>query len=100
MSFQANPLRLLGSRDPGTGVACYPPRQFAVDGSLRPCEPVELSTTGVLYAWTEFAQVAYGQVDLPEGPRILTRLAPGVHEIGASYVLEADPEQGWRFRRA
>ena len=99
-SFRTDPLRLLGSRDPVTGDTYYPPRPLAVDGSLRTCEPVELSTEGILYAWTEFNKVAYGQVDLPEGPRILTRIAPGEHQIGATYVLEADADHQWRFRRA
>lgn len=98
--FQTDPLRLLGSRDPITGETYYPPRQLAVDGSLRRCEPVELSNEGTLYAWTEFSKVAYGQIDLPEGPRILSRLAPGQHEIGANYALEADADNQWRFRRA
>lgn len=99
-SFRTDPLRLLGSRDPVTGDTYYPPRALAVDGSLRALEPVELATGGTLYAWTEFNKVVYGQVDLPEGPRILTRIAPGEQQIGATYVLEADADNLWRFRRA
>lgn len=98
--FQGDPLRLLGSRDPATGDIYHPPRTFAADGSLRRCESVELSDHGVLYAWTELGDTVYGQVDLPEGVRILSRLAPGSHAIGATYVLEADPEHHWRFRSA
>lgn len=99
-AFRGDPLGLRGSRDPATGDVYYPPRAFAADGSLRRCEPVELSGHGVLYAWTELGGTIYGQVDLPEGVRIVTRLAPGSHAIGATYSLEADPEHNWRFRRA
>lgn len=99
-NFRTEPHRLLGSRDPMTGDIYFPPRSLAVDGSMRCCEPVELSPEGTLYAWTVFNKVAYGQVDLPEGPRILSRLAPGEHEIGAKYILEADLDHQWRFRRA
>lgn len=81
------PPRLLGSRDAGTGQIYFPPRALSADGSMRTCDQVVLSYTGMLHAWTEVEAVAYGQVDLPEGPRIQTRLGGGPHEIGGSYAL-------------
>ncbi|MCZ7525498.1 MAG: hypothetical protein M5U14_03370 [Acidimicrobiia bacterium] len=99
-----DPPRLLGSRDPETGQVFFPRRALAVDGSLRPCEPVDLPTEGTLHTWTVMGEDAYGQVDLPGGPRIQTRLAPGAHEIDARYRLEArradDGSIDWWFRRA
>lgn len=102
--FDADPPRLLGSRDPQSGETYFPPRLLSVDGSLRELDPVDLSTEGVLYAWTEFRGTPYGQVDLPEGVRVLTKLAPGDHTVGDRYVLEAwEPSEGetsWRFAHA
>lgn len=103
--FQPDPPTLLGSRDPQTGQVYFPPRALAADGSLRECEPVTLSRTGVLYSYTRMGDKVYGQVDLPEKVRVQSTLAPGQPaEIGAPYRLEAVTDDGgtvgWRFTRA
>nr|WP_269324885.1 MaoC family dehydratase N-terminal domain-containing protein [Rhodococcus pyridinivorans] len=94
------PARLAGSRDPLTRDTFYPARQYSVDGTLRECEPVDLSTEGVLYAFTTYGDQDFGQVDLPEGVRIQMPLEPGDHQIGATYRLVTDDNQGWCFTRA
>ncbi|MFJ9562819.1 Zn-ribbon domain-containing OB-fold protein [Streptomyces fuscichromogenes] len=105
-SFRPDPPTLLGSRDPKTGQVYFPPRALATDGSLRECEPVDLSRTGVLYSHTTMGTTVYGQIDLPEKVRVQSTLAPGQPpEIGAPYRLEAVTDEGgavtgWRFARA
>jgi uncharacterized OB-fold protein len=86
-----DPPKLLGSRDDETGETYFPPRELSVDGRLRPLRTVELQATGVLHSWTELADVAYGQVDLPEGVRVQAQLNGGPHVIGDSYTFEAAP---------
>lgn len=91
---------LRGAKDEAGGQSYFPFRPLAADGSLRPCAEVALSREGVLYSWTRFAGVFYGQIDLPEGVRIQTTLGEGPHEIEAPYRLTILPEgQGWRFDR-
>jgi uncharacterized OB-fold protein len=102
--LRIEPPCLFGSRDPGTGQTYFPPRQYAADGSLRQCERLELSSEGTLYTWTEFSGEGYGQVDLPEGVRVQTRLVAGEHEIGARYRLvtfvDSAGKESYRFGRA
>ncbi len=100
--FTVAPPSLIGSRDNRTGEVYFPPRAVSADGRLRPCVDVSLSPRGKLYAFTSFAGTTYGQVDLPEGVRILTTLADGDHEIDADYEFELvdGDNPGWRFRRA
>jgi len=97
-----DPPRLLGSRDPKSGDVYFPPRKVAADGSLRACEPVDLSSKGRLYAFTTFGGRTYGQVDLPEKVRILTILTGSDHVIGEAYELDVTPGDApsWSFRRA
>lgn len=93
---------LRGARDPASGECYFPFRSLTPDGTLRQCEPVALSRTGVLHTWTRFGRKDYGQVDLPEGVRVLCRLGDGPHEIDATYhlsVAEADGVTSWRFER-
>ena len=98
--LQREPLRLLGSRDPGTGQTYFPRRAYAADGSLRETEPVILSPRGTLYSWTALSpEMHYGQIDLPEGVRIQCEIAPGDHAIGADYTLCLLDDRKWGFRR-
>jgi hypothetical protein len=83
---------LSGSKDPDTGQVFYPARALSVDGRMRPLADAALATEGVLYSWTTYEGLAYGQVDLDDGVRLQLRLAPGEHEIGARYRLAASPE--------
>jgi hypothetical protein len=84
---------LTGSRDPSTGEVFFPPRAVSVDGRLRPLTEQPLATEGVLYAWTTFEGTAYGQVDLDDGVRLQTKLAPGEHRIGDRYRQASS--DGW-----
>lgn len=93
---------LMGSRDAGTGEVYFPPRPYAADGSMRETKTVPLSVSGTLYSWTALGPVHYGQIDLPEGVLLQCEIAPGEHEIGATYQLEitGDSESDWRYARA
>jgi uncharacterized OB-fold protein len=96
---QEEPYRLLGSTDELRAEVYYPARALSVDGALRELETVELSTEGTLYSWTALGPTVYGQVDLPEGVRLLAELDDGPHRIGGRYRLVADSNAGpgWRF---
>ncbi len=85
---------LWASRDPGTGQIYFPPRALAADGSLRECVPVELAGEGVLYSWTEFNGIAYGQIDLAGDVRVEVLLTPGEHQIGSRYRLDLSDPSG------
>lgn len=94
--------KLAGSRDPSNGQTYFPARALVADGSLRPCESINLSPTGILASWTRLVDRHFGQVDLPEGVRVQTLLSDGPHEIGASYRLQVADKDGtmeWSFTR-
>lgn len=93
------PFHLTGSRDDVTGQVFFPARALAADGSLRPLTPVALPRTGSLHSFAVVGEVTYGLVDLADGVRLQTELAPGVPEIGKTYRLTGD-DNGWRFERA
>lgn len=95
-----NPLRIPGSRDPGTAEVYVPPRRYAADGSLRECEPVLVDAVGTLASWTVHEDEHYGLVDLSDGVRLQALLDPGTHRIGDSYLGVHDPAGNVRFRRA
>ena len=101
---QLDPPRLLGSRDPDTGEVYFPPRRYSVDGRLRECMPVVLSSAGTLSSHTSLGKRHYGEVDLPDGPRIITELIGVDHQINAAYVVQVDQAEdgtlSWRFARA
>lgn len=103
-SAQVDPPRLLGTRDPDNGEVYFPPRRYSVDGRLRECEPVELSPTGSLASHTALGPKHYGEVDLADGPRIITELEGDDHRVGATYVVQVhatkDGDLKWRFARA
>lgn len=94
------PGRLRGSRDPRTGETYFPERALSVDGTLSRLQPVDLAAHGVLYSWTSFDGVHFGQVDLADGVRLPARLGAGPHEIGAEYRLAGDVATEWWFARA
>jgi len=73
------------SIDVTTGEVYVPPRRFAADGSLRPCEPFEISSRGILRGFTSYGATFFGLVDLERGVRIQARLDAGPHEVGATY---------------
>jgi hypothetical protein len=76
---------LTASIDPGTNEVYVPPRRFAADGSLRVCEPTEISPLGVLRAFTSIGGTFYGLVDLDSEARVQVQLDAGPHEVGATY---------------
>jgi uncharacterized OB-fold protein len=94
-----SPAELPASRDPETGDVFVPPRQYAIDGSLRVCEPCVLSAEGVLLSWTTHAGDHFGLLDLAENVRIQALLDSGPHEVGTRYVGNTDTEGKVRYRR-
>lgn len=92
--------RLVGSYSPLAETYFFPRRQLCPI-TLGPVEDRTLSPVGVLYSWTfiydrgggEEGGHGVGQVDLPEGTRIQTRLAGrfGDWEIGMPMQLELVP---------
>jgi hypothetical protein len=76
---------LAGTRDPLTGDTFYPARHFSVDGRLRHLEPVDIPAVGVLAEVIAMGERWFGYIDLDAGPRLLTRLGPGPHAVGARY---------------
>ena len=93
--------RLLGSYSPKAD-ECFFPRRKRCPITFGPVEDRLLSSEGILYSWTWIANMKYGamasigdphgvgQVDLPEGVRVQTRLlgAQGDWEIGMPMVLD------------
>jgi acyl dehydratase len=96
----AGTARLRGSRDPRTGETYFPERALSVDGTLSELQPVDLAERGVLYSWTSFDGVHFGQIDLADGVRLQVRLGAGPHAIGAEYRLAGDVAKDWWFARA
>jgi uncharacterized OB-fold protein len=92
--------RLVGSYSPLAETHFFPRRQICPI-TLGPVEDRPLSPVGVLYSWTfiygrgggEEGGHGVGQVDLPEGTRIQTRLLGrfGDWEIGMPMQLELVP---------
>jgi uncharacterized OB-fold protein len=96
--------RLLGSYSPQAD-QYYFPRRKRCPITFGPVEDRPLSSEGALYSWTWIENMRYGtmtaggephgvgQVDLPEGVRIQTRLlgAMGDWEIGMPMVLDLLP---------
>jgi uncharacterized protein len=105
MPDDANPrLRLIGSYSPAADEYFFP-RRKRCPLTFGEVEDRVLSTEGVLYSWTWLETMRYGtmsgggephgigQVDLPEGVRIQTRLlgAMGDWEIGMPMVTDVLP---------
>lgn len=96
--------RLIGSYSPKAD-ECFFPRRKRCPITFGPVEDRMLSSEGVLYSWTWIATLKYGamttggephgvgQVDLPEGVRVQTRLlgSQGDWEIGMPMVLDLLP---------
>jgi hypothetical protein len=77
--------KLAASVDWKTHEVYVPPRRFAADGSLRPCEPGGIPSDGTLRAFTSVRGIFYGLVDLASAVRVQVRLDVGPHEVGAIY---------------
>lgn len=96
--------RLIGSYSPRAQTWFFPHRKRC-PVTFGPVEQVLLSDEGVLYSWTWIEAVRYGtfrgsmephgvgQVDLPEGVRVQTRLIGGRQDwrIGMPMVLDLVP---------
>ena len=96
--------RLIGSYSADADEHFFP-RRKRCPITFGPVEDRALSTEGVLYSWTWLQTMKYGtmsgggephgigQVDLPEGVRVQTRLlgAMGDWEIGMPMVLDLLP---------
>lgn len=99
-SGQSRP-RLTGSYSPGADEYFFP-RRKRCPITFGPVEDRVLSTEGVLHSWTWLETMRYGtmtgtgephgigQVDLPEGVRVQTRLLGqmGDWEIGMPMVID------------
>ena len=76
--------RLLGSRCTRCGGHHFPRHETCAYCSSEEVEPVELSSTGALWAWTAVnapppgyrgeVPFGFGVVELPEGVRVISRL--------------------------
>lgn len=92
---------LVASKDTKTGQVFFPPRKYSVDGKLRELTEFALGQQGILYSWTQFAGIYFGQIDMPEGVRIQTQLDQTQPVIGTSYEirweLDDDNNETWRF---
>ena len=96
--------RLIASYSPQAD-ECYFPRRKRCPITFGPVEDRLLSAKGELYSWTWIENMKYGgmsmagmahgvgQVDLPEGVRVQTRLlgAMGDWEIGMPMVMDLLP---------
>jgi uncharacterized OB-fold protein len=96
--------RLLGSYSPSAD-EYYFPRRKRCPITFGPVEDRTLTSEGVLYSWTWIENMRYGttvsaaephgvgQVDLPEGVRVQSRLlgVQGDWEIGMPMVLDLLP---------
>ena len=101
--FTVDPPRLLGARCPACDQHHFPRlAQCPYCGDER-VEPIELSHQGVLWGWTAVLTAppgyhgdvpfGFGVVELPEGLRVITRLASPVdrYEVGQAMQLRIVP---------
>ena len=83
--FTADPPRLLGAACDGCGEASFPRLEQCPYCGNESIRPVELSGHGTLWGWTTVLHAppgylgavpyGFGVVELPEGVRVVTRLA-------------------------
>ena len=83
--FTADPPRLLGARCDGCTETSFPRLAQCPYCGCESIQPVELSVHGTLWGWTTVLHAppgylgavpyGFGVVELPEGVRIITRLA-------------------------
>ena len=113
-----DPPALLGVRCDACGRHSFPVApDCPLCGALDPA-PAALSTTGTLWAWTEVTSAppgylgavpyGFGVVELPEGVRIITRLASPVAHYGFGRSMrlafvelpgeDGQPVTTWEFR--
>jgi uncharacterized OB-fold protein len=115
--FTVDPPALLGSRCPACSRHSFPRSSSCPHCGVPDPEPVALSDTGTLWGWTEVTapppgyhgEVPYGfgVVELPEGLRVITRLAAPVegYTFGQPMQLrlvelpaaDGDPALTWEF---
>lgn len=95
---------LLGSRCPSCGAYQFPRQETCPYCSAGDSQPVELSATGTLWAWTAVTApppgyageipFGIGVVELPEGIRVVTRLTesdPAALALGQDMELRVVP---------
>ncbi len=95
---------LLGSRCPACGAHHFPQQETCPYCAAEGPQPVELSGTGTLWAWTAVTAAppgyqgevpyGFGIVELPEGIRVITRLSasdPAALSPGQTMELEIVP---------
>jgi uncharacterized OB-fold protein len=95
-----DPITLLGSRCHNCGGYHFPRHETCPYCSTEGAEPVELSRSGVLWAWTAVTAAppgyngavpfGFGVVELPEGIRVITLLTesdPAALSAGAPMTL-------------
>jgi uncharacterized OB-fold protein len=100
----AAPPRLLGSRCSQCGETFFPRRPVCASCLARGTEDVELGTRGTLYTWTyvhfplfnakraDQGGYGVGQVDLPEGPRVMSVLQGGPDDFHIGMEMEIELE--------
>jgi len=95
---------LVGGRCEECGLVCFPTSDICPYCSADSVTPIELSRSGVLWAWTAVTApppgyegavpYGFGVVELPEGVRVITRLTepdPSKLESGQSMQLVLVP---------
>jgi len=102
--FTADPPRLVGGRCPGCALVHFPMGPTCPYCAAEGSQQVELSPTGILWAWTSVnaappgyrgtTPFGFGVVELPEGLRVVTRLTepdPGRLSAGQAMRLVIVP---------
>ncbi|HZJ28059.1 MAG TPA: OB-fold domain-containing protein [Acidimicrobiia bacterium] len=116
--FQVDPPALLGQRCRACGAPAFPRADACpLCGASAP-DPVVLSDTGTLWAWTEVTApppgylgevpFGFGIVELPEEIRVITRLGGSVDDLEHGCVMTLrlvtlghgdDAVMSWEFTR-
>ncbi len=100
----AAPPVLLGSRCSQCGETFFPRRPVCASCLARGTDDVELGTRGTLYTWTyvhfplfnakraDQGGYGVGQVDLPEGPRVMSVLSGGPDDFHVGMEMQIELE--------
>jgi len=100
----AEPPRLLGSRCKSCSEVFFPRRAVCAQCLARETGDVELGTRGTLYTYTyvhfplfntrraDQGGYGVGQVDLPEGPRVMSVLSGGPDDFRIGMEMELELE--------
>ncbi len=98
------PPRLLGSRCKSCSEVFFPRRRVCARCFARETENVELGTRGTLYTYTyvhvplfntrraDQGGYGVGQVDLPQGPRVMSVLSGGPDDFRIGMEMEVELE--------